>query len=220
MGLVENQYSDLSVGGGKMKLNTQQFENVNNNLNLLLRPICDGPNNGFSGIIITFPDIANVTGVFQAGETVTQTTSGATGKLVGAKIVGIELNLYIVTLSGTFAAGVGENITGGTSSADTVDDPLSLSLDNSPNGVTTIFPLLTVASHLDLIAPTLHVYRNGVLEHRAGEGDGTTNDIINGLAGYYYFHTSGGNVGSIEFGVAPAVGEIINACYQGYLFPE
>lgn len=194
-------------------------EDGGGNLSLARLPTKDGPANGATGIVITCT-LASVTGVFIAGETVTQTTSAAAGVLVGAAIVGTDLELHILTTTAGWVTTAGYNITG--ASGDTVVAPTNVGTDLSPTGSLTNFALSlpgsTAAKDVYLVE-TLQVFRNGVLQYLAGSGDGTANDDIIGGANvdYYYYHDAdSGTPGEIEFQVAPAVGELIDIFYDGY----
>jgi len=64
---------------------------------------------------VKFPIPGSITGTFSVGETVTESTSTATGTLRRADVGGSSKALYIVPVSGTFTGG--QTLTGGTSGA-------------------------------------------------------------------------------------------------------
>lgn len=195
-------------------------ENAAGDLSLTRLPTNDGPANGTSSVILTCT-LASVTGTFVAGETVTQTTSGAAGILVSADIQGADLLLHILTTTPGWAITAGYNVSG--ASGDTVIAPTAVSVDNSPDGAKKSFALSlpgSTALEDSYLAETLQVFRNGVLQYMAGYGDGTANDDIIGGANvdYFYYHdATSATPGEVEFQVAPAAGELINIFYDGYL---
>lgn len=64
---------------------------------------------------VKFPIPGSITGTFSEGETITESTSSATGVLKRADVGGSSKALYISAVSGTFTGG--QTLTGGTSGA-------------------------------------------------------------------------------------------------------
>ncbi|MGE0536638.1 MAG: phage tail tube protein [Pirellulales bacterium] len=83
---------------------------------------------GLSYATVKFPIPGSITGTFVEGETITESTSSATGVLRRADVGGASKALYISVTSGTFTGG--ETLTGGTSGATatggTIESPSAL----------------------------------------------------------------------------------------------
>lgn len=96
---------------------------------------------GTSTPCVAFPIPGSITGTFQVGETITETTSNATGVLKRADVAGSSKVLYISVATGTFTGG--QTLTGGTSGATATGGSIQ-----SPSVVRNhVFTLLNTNSH-------------------------------------------------------------------------
>lgn len=97
---------------------------------------------GTSTPCVAHPIPGAITGTFVVGETITESTSSATGVLKRMDVLGTTKILYISVVSGTFA-GAGKTLTGGTSGATAVNGAIQ-----SPSAVRNhVFTLNNTNTH-------------------------------------------------------------------------